>query len=222
VAYCGAVRYVCLDIAQHDGSLSISESRAIAWYIARKADSSLVPPADDLSAMARFQQAASVEAVSFDAAASEIAIQRVFKVMRGGTTDEARVQVLAASLEATIVGYERILGERKYLAGDTLSIVDLFHLSHGSMLAPQGFTWLEDEQRFPNVARYAFLGLWADDCLTKCAQIGGGETLASGRLGARWWRDHMIEQLNDLPSVITAPNLLGLLMLNARFECYIS
>jgi glutathione S-transferase len=73
--------------------------------------------------------------------------------MQGLTTNEELVKNLATSLEGKLAGYEAILKKHKYLAGDEVTLADLYHLPYGSMLAPQGFTWLEDSSKFPNVAR---------------------------------------------------------------------
>jgi glutathione S-transferase len=77
----------------------------------------------------------------------------VFAPLRGVATDEARVTELATTLEGKIAGYEAILGKTRYLAGDELTLADLFHLPYGVYLAQQKFTFLEDEAKFPNVAR---------------------------------------------------------------------
>jgi glutathione S-transferase len=129
---------------QVDDDLILFESRAIARYIALKAGSPLVPTEE---------QAVSTEAFNFDPYASGIAVQRVSNPRRGGKTDEARVAELAGALAGKLEGYERILSRTEYLAGDELTIADLFHLPYGAMLAPQGFTFLEDTNRYPNVAR---------------------------------------------------------------------
>jgi glutathione S-transferase len=56
-------------------------------------------------------------------------------------------------LEGRLAGYERILGRQRYLAGDEVSLADLFHLPYGTKLVGLGFGWLEDSERFPNLAR---------------------------------------------------------------------
>jgi glutathione S-transferase len=75
--------------------------------------------------------------------------------MFGQTTNEELVTQLAKSLEGKMSGYEAILSKHKYLAGDEITLADLFHLPYGVFLAPQKFTYLEDEAKYPNVARYA-------------------------------------------------------------------
>jgi glutathione S-transferase len=151
----------------------VFESRAIARYIAAKAGSPLLPTGDAHKA-ALFEQAVSVEASNFDPFASGITSQRVFAPMFGRKTDEARVTELATTLEGKMAGYEAILAKHRYLAGDELTLADLFHLPYGSFLAPQKFGFLEDEVKYPNVARYAFLRL------ARCT-VPDLDTIAGGR-----------------------------------------
>jgi glutathione S-transferase len=132
----------------------VYESRAIARYIAAKAKSPLIPTTDAHKA-ALFEQAASIEVSNFDVFASAITYQRVFAPMFGQTTNEELVTQLAKSLEGKMSGYEAILSKHKYLAGDEITLADLFHLPYGVFLAPQKFAYLEDEAKYPNVARYA-------------------------------------------------------------------
>jgi glutathione S-transferase len=81
-----------------------------------------------------FQQAASIETANFDPLASAIAAQGVFGPMYGVPADEARVQELAAALEAKVAGYQVLLGKTKYLAGEELTLADLLHLLYGVFL----------------------------------------------------------------------------------------
>jgi len=75
--------------------------------------------------------------------------------MRGGSTDEARVEYLATTLRQKLQGYEAILSKRRFLAGDELTLADLFHLPYGAMIDKKlGFSELTDEKQFPNVARW--------------------------------------------------------------------
>jgi glutathione S-transferase len=93
------------------------------------------------------------EAVNFDPHASGIALQRVSNPRRGGKSDEERIAELAGALAGKLGGYERILWRTEDLAGDELPVADLFHFPYGAMLAPQKFTFLEDANKYPNVAR---------------------------------------------------------------------
>lgn len=76
--------------------------------------------------------------------------------MKGrGPTDEARVQTLLAQLDLTLQGYERVLSKQKYLAGDNVTLADLFHLPYGSFVEKFGFAELAD--KYP-----AFKKWWED------------------------------------------------------------
>jgi glutathione S-transferase len=127
------------------------ESRAIARYIAAKANSPLLPT--DLKQRALYETAASIETFNFHPYASEIVNQLVFIPFRGGKPDQAIVAKQSALLEAKLAGYEQILGKTKYLSGYEITLADLAHLPYGSRLAPNGVTLLEDQDKFPNVAR---------------------------------------------------------------------
>ena len=45
------------------------------------------------------------------------------------------------------------MSKQKYIAGDQLTLIDLFHLPYGSKLYPAGFGDLIDSR--PNVKKYA-------------------------------------------------------------------
>jgi glutathione S-transferase len=73
--------------------------------------------------------------------------------MRGRAPDEARVTEYITTLEGKLEGYERILAKQKYIAGDELTIADIFHLPHGWLVGKAGIDLLSDESKYPNVAR---------------------------------------------------------------------
>jgi hypothetical protein len=72
---------------------------------------------------------------------------------KGLPTDEAAVEKALAALEAKLVVYDQILGKQAYLAGDEISLADLFHLSWGALLKAGGSDIMESK---PNVARLVF------------------------------------------------------------------
>ncbi|KAH7099225.1 glutathione S-transferase [Auriculariales sp. MPI-PUGE-AT-0066] len=139
-----------------DGSFILTESRAITKYVVAKYGngSSLLPPASDLEATARFDAAASIEQANFDKFASDIAFEKVFKLFFGQKTDEARVTELVGKLEQKLDGYERILSKSKYLAGDVLTIVDLAHLPYGWKVANDAGIDIFNATKRPNLARW--------------------------------------------------------------------
>lgn len=62
----------------------LAESRAIARYLAHAYGSkdtsvSLLPDPDDAVAIAKFEEAASIELTSFDAAANQLVFEELFK-----------------------------------------------------------------------------------------------------------------------------------------------
>ncbi|KIO19252.1 hypothetical protein M407DRAFT_31106 [Tulasnella calospora MUT 4182] len=119
-----------------DDGFYLFESRAITRYIATKyADqgTNLLPDPNDLKAVALFEQAACIEQADFDPYASEIAVEKVFKPHRGAAPDEAVFTKLVTSLNSKLDGYEKILSKQKYLGGDQLTLVDLWHLPYGQI-----------------------------------------------------------------------------------------
>jgi glutathione S-transferase len=152
ISICACVRGSLICAWQEDAGFLVYESRAIARYIAAKAQSPLLPT--DARAAALFEQAASVETSNFDPFASAIFIERFSKPRRGLTTDEARVAEVTNTLAGKIAAYEVILGKQRYLAGDELTLADLFHLPYGSYLALHGVDYLENAEKYPNVARW--------------------------------------------------------------------
>jgi len=140
-----------------DGTFKLFESRAIATYIVLKYGShtGLVPPTSDVEAHAKYANAISIEAFNFDPSASKIASELVFKVMHGGKTDEAIVAASAATLDSKLKAYNQILSTQKYLAGDHITLADLFHLPYGTFVAQLGK--LDGLKNYEHVARW-----WSD------------------------------------------------------------
>ncbi|TFK88859.1 glutathione S-transferase [Polyporus arcularius HHB13444] len=138
-----------------DDGFTLYESRAIARYLALKYGGigTLIPDPADLAKTALFEQAASVEQSNFDAFAVPLAYENIRKPRIGQQTDKAAVERLTAALEAKLAVYDTILGRSKYLAGDELTLADLFHLPYGSNLAKQNIDFLESP-KYPNVARW--------------------------------------------------------------------
>ncbi|EAU83236.1 glutathione S-transferase [Coprinopsis cinerea okayama7 len=135
-----------------DDGFIVYESRAIARYLAEKyADKgpALIPV--DIKKKGLFEQAASVEVSNFDAFAAPAVWEKVFKPFYGLTTDEEALKKHLTSLEAKLDVYDKILGKQKYLAGDEVTLADLFHLSYGALLPAVGSNAIQDR---PNVARW--------------------------------------------------------------------
>lgn len=70
--------------------------------------------------------------------------------MFGLTTDEAVFEANNATLHAKLDVYEKILSKQKYVAGDELTLADLFHLPYGNLVAQTGSDAIAKR---PNVSR---------------------------------------------------------------------
>ncbi|KAF9533976.1 glutathione S-transferase [Crepidotus variabilis] len=138
----------------HDGFI-LYESRAICYYIASiypSQGTNLVPT--DPKANARLQQALSVEVANFNPFVEKAVLEKYFKPLYHGTKPDEKIYNEAIStLDAKLDAYEKILSKQKYLAGDELTLADLYHLVYGSVLPNTGYTGLESDSR-PNVARW--------------------------------------------------------------------
>jgi len=143
-------------IVEEDG-FQLFESRAIGRYIALKyaaQGNKIMPDPADLRKTALVEQAASIELSNFDPFAAGLAFEKVFKSQTGlGSTNEATVAQLLQQLNVKLDVYEVLLSKSKYLAGEEVTVADLFHIPYGTMLAMLGIDALENEKR-PNVVRW--------------------------------------------------------------------
>ncbi|TDL23359.1 glutathione S-transferase-like protein [Rickenella mellea] len=134
-----------------DDGFFLFESRAIARYLVVKHSSPLMP-LGDLKKMAIFEQASSVEQSEFDPYAAGYAKEKFIKPLMGLSTNEEAAEFLKGTLESKLKVYEKGLGLHKYLAGDEITLADLFHIPYGAMLTNElKFTGLTET---PNLARW--------------------------------------------------------------------
>lgn len=143
-------------LVEEDGH-QVYESRAIARYIALKyalQGTPLHPDPSDLKAVSKFETAANVEAFSYTAFASTASFELVMKKIAGGVPDEARGQAALAQLRAKLKVYDGILSKQRFVAGDSLTIVDLFHLPDGETLTSILKSDVLTSEETPNVARW--------------------------------------------------------------------
>jgi len=75
------------------------------------------------------------------------------KGRRGMTPNEEVAKMYIESLRGKLDAYEAILSKQKYLAGDEITLADLFHLPYGSALKICKVDFMEDESR-PNLVRW--------------------------------------------------------------------
>jgi glutathione S-transferase len=71
---------------------------------------------------------------------------------RIGKPDEEAVAKHTAALENTLKVYDGILAKQAYLAGDELTLADLFHLPYAMMNKASGLAGLYD--KFPHVSKW--------------------------------------------------------------------
>ncbi|KAK0236258.1 glutathione S-transferase [Armillaria nabsnona] len=136
-----------------DDGFILYESRAISRYIALKYESqgTKLIPTDDLKSIALFEQAASVEQSSFDPYATAVGMEKIIKPRKGIQANEETVEAALTSLSAKLDAYDVILAKQKYLAGDDVTLADLFHIPWGVLLAVGGCDIMESK---PNVSRW--------------------------------------------------------------------
>ncbi|EED19028.1 glutathione S-transferase, putative [Talaromyces stipitatus ATCC 10500] len=143
-------------LVDHESGIQIFESRAIAQYIATKyrgSGTDLSPPESDLKRYAVYQQALSIELSYFDPLAAVIVWEKIFKAVTGfGSPDEEIVRITLKRLDSVLQGYERVLSQSEHLAGDEVTLADLFHLPYGTLIEEFGFANLL--KSYPNVARW--------------------------------------------------------------------
>ncbi|KAM6497623.1 Glutathione S-transferase, C-terminal-like protein [Amanita muscaria] len=138
-----------------DDGFVLYESRAIGRYIATKyanQGTTLIPTG--LKENAVFEQAASTETANFDSFATPLLRETLFKKFKGLQPDEELAKNHRTALAAKLDVYEKILSKQKYLAGDEVTLADLFHLPYGAKLfhADVGAGDLIDSR--PNVKRW--------------------------------------------------------------------
>ncbi|KAF5349755.1 hypothetical protein D9758_010192 [Tetrapyrgos nigripes] len=139
-----------------DDGFVVFESRAICRYLEAKYPNQgpkLVPASSDLKATALFEQAASIETANFDSFAGKVAVEgyikpQFFNLPKNQVVYDEAAKTLSAKLDA----YEKILSRQKYLAGDELTLADLYHLPFGTNVAAAGCDLLTSKG--PNVTRW--------------------------------------------------------------------
>jgi glutathione S-transferase len=91
--------------------------------------------------------------------------------MKGlGPPDQARVAQAEKDLDTVLAFYDKILAEQKYLAGDELTLADLFHLPNGAAL--KAGKWKEVFEKYPNADKW-FNGLQGRETWVKAAAEAG-------------------------------------------------
>ncbi|KAJ7495023.1 glutathione S-transferase [Mycena latifolia] len=137
-----------------DDGFIVYESRAICRYLAEKyADQGTPLIPTTLKDKALFEQAASIEFANFTPPATKVGIEVLFKSVQSLPIDEAVLAQGLSELSAKLDVYEVILGKQKYLAGNELTLADLFHLYYASVFDGEGGIDIMTTKG-PNVARW--------------------------------------------------------------------
>ncbi|KAH7883392.1 thioredoxin-like protein [Phlebopus sp. FC_14] len=139
-----------------DDGFILFESRAIARYLIEKYPNQGTPgliPTEP-KAKALFEQAASIEVANFDRVAAEIAFETVVKQHFGlnWPTNQGQLKDWISQLAEKLDAYDVMLGKHKYLAGDEVTLADLTHLPHATLVAAGGNANLFESRS--NVARW--------------------------------------------------------------------
>ncbi|KAG8803803.1 hypothetical protein FRC17_006120 [Serendipita sp. 399] len=141
-----------------DDGFILFESRAIARYIATKYSSSGAPllPSDmsDAQAVALVDQATSVENNNFNPGAEGLFVEKIAAKFHGREPNEEFIKSYEAKLTTKMDGFELLLSKQKYMAGDELTLPDLFFLPYGQTVTQLGYDFMTNETKWPNVARW--------------------------------------------------------------------
>lgn len=124
---------------QH-GDFTLYEAQAIARYIDRAFPGPALTPADPRAAARMDQVMNIVDWYVMPSISSGIAFNRIVKPRFGMPVDEAKVVESLPMARTCVVALETILGGQTYLAGEAVSLADLFAIGHLDYLAqtPEG------------------------------------------------------------------------------------
>ncbi|RLN24293.1 putative glutathione S-transferase GSTF1 [Panicum miliaceum] len=120
--------------AFQDGDLMLFQSRAISRYVLRKYrtpdDGTTLLRDGDLQGSALVDAWLDVEALQYEPALHAVFVQHRVVPALGGTPDEKVIGESVEKLRKVLKVYEAWLGERRYLAGDAVSLADLSHFPY--------------------------------------------------------------------------------------------
>ncbi|KAJ3775930.1 glutathione S-transferase [Lentinula raphanica] len=138
-----------------DDGVILHGCRNVCQYIATRypdRGTKLTSNSDDTSAMEMFEQAKLTEIQSFEPLAKNALYETLMQRQHGLLPSDAVRGYALQELSNVIEGYESILSHQKYLAGEEISLVDLYHLPYGEMLSNVGIDLLLTKG--PNVNRW--------------------------------------------------------------------
>ncbi|KAJ3571648.1 hypothetical protein NP233_g3615 [Leucocoprinus birnbaumii] len=139
-------------IVEDDG-FTLYESRAIARYLVENypGGPELIP--SERKKRGLFDQAVSVEGFNFERYVNAVIMEGLLPKFRNQPYNEERIKELGKSIASTLDVYEKTLAKSRYIAGDELTLADIYHLPGGNLLPIMGINLLQDDAR-PNVVRW--------------------------------------------------------------------
>ncbi|KAJ3745682.1 glutathione S-transferase [Lentinula detonsa] len=141
-----------------DGGIILHGCRNVCQYLATRypdQGTRLIPDSNDTRSTELFGQAKFTESQSFEPLARNALYETLMKRQQGFVPTDAIGSSALQELSNIADGYEFILSRQKYLAGNDISLVDLYHLPYGEMLCSVEIDVLLTKS--PNVSRW-----WAD------------------------------------------------------------
>jgi len=123
----------------HDG-FDLYETDAIARYIDQAIPGQDLQPIEAQPRARMNQIIGIIESFAYTCMITKVVINRLVRPMLGETPDEATIKEALPSAELCLKEFERLMGSGKYLAGDKLTLADLFVIPvfHYLALTPEG------------------------------------------------------------------------------------
>ncbi len=110
---------------QH-GDFHCIETPAIAVYVDQRFEGPPLQPADPAGKALMWQWISSIECYMYPALIPDIVIERVVVPLRGGVSDEEKIKAALPRAEYCLDVLNEALESSAWLAGDQLTIADLF------------------------------------------------------------------------------------------------
>jgi glutathione S-transferase len=123
----------------HDG-FDLYETDAIVRYIDQAIPGQDLQPIEAQPRARMNQIIGIIESFAYTCMITKVAVNRLIRPMLGETPDEATIKEALPSAELCLKEFERLMGSGKYLAGDKLTLADLFVIPvyHYLALTPEG------------------------------------------------------------------------------------
>lgn len=137
---------------EHDG-FTLYETDAITRYVNEAFDGPDLEPADPRARALMTQAIGVISGYGYPCIIGKIFIQRAVMPMMGGAADESAIEAAVPEARVCISALEALIGDKVYLAGETLSRADLFLIPVYDYLSqtPEGETLLAAA---PNLQRW--------------------------------------------------------------------